>query len=243
MASTTQSGHIHILFADDDADIREVVSIMLRAEGYYVDLASDGLEAMRYLDNPDSNYDLVILDIVMPQATGYDVCKHLRQTSAVPVLFLTARGQDEDKVRGFALGGDDYLVKPFSTAEFIARVKAMLRRWHQYGASGPTATSQQEQAICIGNITIDPLTRTATKAKVAIPLTDLEYELLYLLASHRGQTLTARKIYESIWDDAYLPQSSNTIMVHIRNLRKKLENDPRNPVVIQTVWGKGYRIG
>lgn len=225
-----------ILFADDDPEIREVLRLLLAGEGYQVMEAANGSQALELLDN---TIDLVILDVMMPGMGGYAVCAEIRKQSAVPVLFLTAKGQDSDKTMGFSAGGDDYLIKPFSYSELINRVKAMLRRYYIYGARKDEGS---EIIHCCGNIEIDPAQCRVTVSGQEVVLTDIEYRILYLLASHPKKVFSAQNIYESIWNEPYFYTSNNTVMVHIRNIRRKLGDDPQNAHTIRTVWGKGYRI-
>lgn len=225
-----------ILFADDDPEIREVLRLLLSAEGYETAEAAGGDELLEKLD---SSVDLVILDVMMPGMDGYAVCAEIRKRSAVPVLFLTAKSQDSDKERGFVSGGDDYLVKPFSYTELISRVKAMLRRYYVYGSK----SDEQSSVIrCCGNIEIDTAQRIVRREGQEIALTDTEYRILLLLASQQKTVFSVQKIYESIWNEPYFYNSNNTVMVHIRNIRRKLGDDPQNCRTIRTVWGKGYRI-
>jgi len=226
-----------ILFADDDAEIREVVRILLESEGYDIDEAADGQQALGLAGN---SYDLVILDILMPGMGGFEACEQIRKKSNVPILFLTAKSGEDDKVRGLAVGGDDYLVKPFSSAELLARVQAMLRRYKEYGTE---ETAPDSNTLRFGSLSANIKTKEVRKNETIIELTDLEYGILLLLMQSRGRVFTAKEIYESVWDDLYFYQSNNTVMVHIRNLRKKLEDDPQRPRLIKTVWGKGYSIG
>lgn len=225
-----------ILFADDDPEIREVLRLLLTSEGYEVAEAASGSELLEKLDD---SVDLVILDVMMPGMGGYAACAEIRTRSAVPVLFLTAKSQDSDKTMGFTVGGDDYLVKPFSYSELISRVKAMLRRYYVYGAKSETAGTVIH---CCGNIEIDTSQCIVTQDGKEINLTDTEYRILLLLASHRKKIFSVQNIYESIWMEPYFYSSNNTVMVHIRNIRRKLGDDPQNSRTIRTVWGKGYRI-
>ena len=225
-----------ILFADDDPEIREVLQLLLTSEGYQVEAASNGEELLSRLDD---SVDLVILDIMMPGMGGYHVCAEIRKQSAVPVLFLTAKSQDSDKTMGFSAGGDDYLVKPFSYTELISRVKAMLRRYYVYGAKAP----EQSQVLrCCGNIEIDLNRCVVRRDGQEVVLTDTEYRILCLLATHPKKVFSVQNMYESIWDEPFLYTSNNTVMVHIRNIRRNLGDDPQNCQTIRTVWGRGYRI-
>ena len=237
MKEPPQAQHqVRILLADDDPDILEVVSVLLASEGYRVDAARDGLEALALARYP---FGLAILDVMMPKASGLEVCERLRLSSNAPILFLTARSQDADKVAGLAVGGDDYLVKPFSTPELLARVKAILRRYRQYGSAQGAQTGETIQT---GPVLIDTRARRVSKGGTPVALTDLEYEVLLALARNRGRVVSARELYENVWRSMYLPQSNNTVMAHIKNLRKKLEADPRDPQIVRTAWGRGYTI-
>lgn len=225
-----------ILVADDDSEIREVLRLLLTGEGYQVVEAEDGRAVLEKLDN---SVDLVILDVMMPGTNGYAACAEIRKQSAVPVLFLTAKSQDSDKSMGFSVGGDDYLVKPFSYSELVSRVKAMLRRYYVYGAK---AAEQSSIIRCAGEIEIAPDQCRVQVCGQEVSLTGTEYQILLLLASHPKKVFTVQNIYESVWEEPYFYSSNNTVMVHIRNLRRKLGDDPQNSHIIQTVWGKGYRI-
>ena len=226
-----------ILIVDDDPEIREVLRLLLTGEEYQVIEAEDGKTALEKLDN---SIDLVVLDVMMPGTSGYAACAEIRKQSTVPVLFLTAKSQDSDKSMGFSVGGDDYLVKPFSYSELISRVKAMLRRYYVYGAK----TAEKSSILhCCGNIEIDPDQCLVRQNGQEVSLTGTEYRILYLMASHPKKIFTVQNIYESVWEEPYFYSSNNNVMVHIRNLRRKLGDDPQNSHIIQTVWGKGYRIG
>lgn len=225
-----------ILIADDDSDIREVVKILLESEGFSVVEAVDGEDAVHKI-SPD--IDLYILDVMMPGKSGYQVCREIRLSSSSPILFLTAKSQDGDKSMGFSSGGDDYLVKPFSYTELTARVKAMIRRYYVYGAKTETT---QTNAISIRDLTIYPDECEVKVDGREIVLTDIEYRMLLLMAQNRRKVFSAQNLYEAIWNEPYFYSCNNTIMVHIRNLRRKIEPDPENPSYIKTVWGKGYRI-
>lgn len=225
-----------ILFADDDLEIREALQLLLTCEGFETVEAACGREVLEKMDH---TIDLVILDVMMPEMNGYMVCAELRKRYTVPVLFLTAKSQDSDKTLGFSAGGDDYLVKPFSYNELINRVKAILRRYYVYGAK----TSEPSAKIyCCGNIEIDTNRCQVTVGGEEVFLTDIEYRILLLLASHPQTVYSAQRIYEMIWNEPYTYSSNNNVMVHIRNIRRKLGDDPQNFHTIRTVWGKGYRI-
>ena len=225
-----------ILFADDDPEIREALRLLLQCEGYETEEASSGKELLSKLD---ASVDLVILDVMMPEMNGYAVCAEIRKRYTVPVLFLTAKSQDSDKTMGFSAGGDDYLVKPFSYNELMNRVKAILRRYYVYGAK----TAEQSTVIyCCGNVEIDTSRCQVKVDGEEVILTDIEYRILLLLASHQQRIYSAQNIYELIWNEPYTYSSNNNVTVHIRNIRRKLGDDPQNSHTIRTVWGKGYRI-
>lgn len=224
-----------ILIADDDPAIRDVVKILLESEGYTVVEASNGDEAVKLADD---SMDLIILDVMMPGKNGVTACVEIRRQLTVPILFLTAKTQDSDKAMGFGAGADDYLAKPFSFAELTVRVKAMIRRYYVYRGK----TDEKEGVIQIQDLCISRERNEVTKDGCEILLTDLEYRILLLLAATRGKIFTIGNIYESVWDEPFFYSANNTVMVHIRNLRKKLEEDPGNPKYVVNVWGKGYRI-
>ena len=225
-----------IMIADDDPDIREVVRILLESEGFRIVEAVDGDDAVSKIDPA---IDLYILDVMMPGKSGYQVCRAIRAASTAPILFLTAKSQDGDKSMGFSSGGDDYLPKPFSYTELTARVKALLRRYYVYRGK---ESEESKEKIVIRDLVIDRQTREVRLAGAEVQLTDIEYRMLLLMAENRRKVFSAQNLYESIWNEPYFYSCNNTIMVHIRNLRRKIEPDPDNPQYIKTVWGKGYRI-
>lgn len=225
-----------ILIVDDDPDIREVVSILLGSEGYKVVQAENGQAAVEMVYQ-DRSIDLVIMDIMMPGMSGVEACERIRQRSTVPVLFLTAKSQEQDKVEAYSEGGDDYLVKPFSQTELLMKVKSLLRRYTEY------QKPQAGQTPSFGdNIRLDGKRRCAIKGDKRIPLTDKEYAIMHFFVEHRGEIVGNKELYEGVWNDSYLPSDGNTVMVHILNLRKKLEEDANHPQIIKTIWGKGYTV-
>ena len=225
-----------ILFADDDPEIRSVVRVLLESEGYEIVEAANGEEAVRLADE---TMDLIILDVMMPCKNGILACVEIRQRLTVPILFLTARTQDSDKTVGFGAGADDYLAKPFSYAELAARVKALIRRYHVYKGKEEPA---DDGVISVRDLSVHRFGGQVFRGEEEIRLTDLEYRILLLLASNRGKIFTIENIYESVWGEPFFYSDTNTVMVHIRNLRRKLEIDPKNPSYVVNVWGKGYRI-
>ena len=225
---------IRILAVDDEPDLRSLLRILLKSKGYQVDEAASGLEAVAMVTGGDA-YDLVIMDIMMPGMDGLEACRQIREHSSVPMLFLTARGRMEDKQQAYTLGGDDYLVKPFASTELMLKVESLLRRYRVYKGKQPAPESD--------TLRLDGDRKSAVKDGVNIDLTDKEYEILRYFLQNRGTTVDVRTLYENVWGEKYLSSSNNTVMVHVLNLRKKLEADPANPKLIRTVWGKGYQFG
>ena len=224
---------VKILIVDDDPDIRKVLSLLLK-EQYQVFQAADGAAALRHMEEqPDT--DLVVLDVMMPGMDGFETCERIRALSNVPILFLTAKSAEADRLSAYSRGGDDFLSKPFSQEEFLAKVRSLLRRWTQYRGK-PAA------ALVYGSLEIDLTRRIVKNAGHEVTLTDTEFSILEYLLSKRGQTVTAAEMYEAVWREKFLPGSGNTVMVHVLNLRRKIEETPSNPKIIRTVWGRGYQI-
>ncbi len=223
-----------ILVADDARDIREVVRIMLEDAGFEVILAVNGEEAVEKF-YPD--IDLVILDIMIPECDGINACSRIRERAEVPVLFLTAKSAESDLIEGFEAGGDDYLTKPFSCTELLLRVKALLKRPHIEKDS-----TKSRSQIVIQDIILDKDLQQVIRDGEEISLTEIEYRILLLLASNRNHIFTAKEIYEAVWEEAYMPNSTNTVMVHIRNIRKKLGDTGPSPKYVHNIWGRGYRV-
>lgn len=227
----------NILIVDDNPEIREIIDILLTGEGFNTGHASDGSSAINLLKTED--YDLIILDIMMPGINGYQTCLEMRRITNAPILFLSARTKESDKTLGFSSGGDDYLEKPFSYNELINRVKALIRRYHIY--RGKETLPETPKLLNFHHLTIDEAKEEVRSDNQILDLTDTEFAMLLLLVKNRGQIFSAEHLYESIWNEPYYYGSSNTVMVHIRNLRRKIEPDPKNPQLIKTIWGKGYR--
>ncbi|MDX9872166.1 MAG: response regulator transcription factor [Clostridia bacterium] len=225
-----------ILIADDNKEIREFVRVLLESENYEVIDASDGDDAVL---KTDDSVDLIILDIMMPVKSGFKACMEIRAKTKAPILFLTAKTQDSDKALGFSLGGDDYLSKPFSYTELVSRVKALLRRYYIYQGK---ESGVKDDFLYIGDLKLCIKANQVFVGDREVLLTDLEYRLLLLMAKNRGKIFSAQNLYESVWNEPYLYSSNNTVMAHIKNIRKKLGNDPQSLRQIKTVWGRGYRI-
>ncbi|SCY97850.1 DNA-binding response regulator, OmpR family, contains REC and winged-helix (wHTH) domain [Paenibacillus polysaccharolyticus] len=225
-----------ILIADDNSEIREIVKILLESESYEVIEAVDGQDAV---DKVTEETDLIILDMMMPNKSGLKACLEIREKTSAPILFLTAKTQDSDKQLAFSSGSDDFLSKPFSYTELVARVKALLRRYYVYRGKEKI---EEAENIAVKDLTIHKDAKSVYIGEKEISLTDIEYQILLLLASKRRKVFSAENIYESVWQQPYFYTCNNTVMVHIRNLRNKLEDDPQHPKYVQTVWGKGYKI-
>lgn len=228
----------NILIIEDDPAIRESVRILMEGENFHVEEASDGFEGLKKLS--DTTH-LIILDVMMPGISGFKTCEEIRKRSNAPVLFLTAKTQESDKLLGLMSGGDDYLVKPFSYVELLARIKALLRRHLIYDKAGEKRDQKKyEEWIEVKNIRINTQKNCIYINGLEISLTEKEYSILLLFLKNPGKIFSVQNIYESVWEAPYLYSSANTVMVHIRRLRKKIEDDPQNPKLVISVWGKGY---
>ena len=223
----------HILIVDDDPDIRKVLEILLK-EKYFVSQAADGPSAIACL-RANPQIDLVILDVMMPGMSGYDVCTELRKLSNVPILFLTARTAEDDRLTAYSSGGDDFLSKPFSPGELTAKVVSLLRLYREY-------RGKPDIGLSLGELEVDLASRSVKRLGVGVALTDTEYSILEYMLKNRGRTVTASELYEAVWKEKFLAGSGNTVMVHVLNLRRKIEESPSSPKIIRTVWGKGYQI-
>lgn len=223
-----------ILVADDEPDIRNILRILLEAGGYQVAEAQNGLAAVEYV-REQPNVDLVLMDIMMPGLDGVAASRAIRERCSAPILFLTAKTQERDKYEAYQAGGDDYLAKPFSHAELMMKVESLLRRYRVYKGK----TNGQ---LLRPDVVLDEPGRRVLRGGRPVELTETEFEILCFLAARRGSVVSVEQIYEGVWHEKYMPSSSNTVMVHIVNLRKKLEEDPAEPRLIRTVWGKGYQL-
>lgn len=223
-----------ILIVDDEKEISDLVEIYLKNEGYKTLKATDGVEALTILETQDVH--LIILDLMMPRMDGIQTCLKIREEKNMPIIMLTAKSQDMDKINGLTVGADDYLTKPFNPLELLARVKSQLRRYIKLNAN-----PKNEEEIEIEDLRINIVTHEVKIDRKEIKLTPREFAILELLARHRGMVFSIGKIYEKVWhEDPF--QSDNTVMVHIRKIREKIEENPRQPKYIKTVWGVGYKI-
>ena len=224
----------NILVVDDEKAIRDLIEINLRNEGYNVFKASCGKEAIKIQE--EIKIHLMILDIMMPDMDGLEVCRKIRENSNIPILMLSAKSENIDKIQGILTGADDYMTKPFDSLELSVRVKALLRRAYYFNANG-----NNEEVIEVGDIIINKNTHNVKIDDKEIVLTAREFEILYLLASNKGRVFSSEEIFEKVWKEKYY-QSNNTVMVHVSRLRDKLHRYTNGEKIIHTVWGVGYKI-
>ncbi|MFB7159850.1 response regulator transcription factor [Lysinibacillus sp. NPDC056232] len=224
-----------ILIVDDEKEIRNLIAIYLKNEGYEILEASDGEEGLSLLKK--HKVHLIVLDIMMPNVDGIEMCMKVREIAEMPIIMLSAKSQDMDKIVGLTLGADDYVTKPFNPLELVARIKSQLRRYIKMNRSD----MMDENEIEIGDMRISTDTHEVIVNNEKIKLTPREFSILELLARNQGIVMSAEQIYEKVWKEEAI-QSENTVMVHIRKIRERIETNPRNPQYIKTVWGVGYKI-
>lgn len=224
-----------ILIVDDDEKIRNLISIYLENEGYKTIKASNALEAIKILE--EDNVDLIMLDIMMPQMNGIEACMKIREKKNMPIIMVSAKSEELDKIYGLSSGADDYITKPFNAMELIARVKSQLRRYKKYNKEANIDNDIFE----IGDLMINADTRQVYVRSKEVRLTPKEFDILELLARNKGIVLSMSKIYEAVWKEDFL-KSDNNVMVHITKIREKIEDYPKNPIYIKTIWGVGYKI-
>lgn len=227
----------HILIVDDEAELAELLAVYLRNGGFRVTLCGDGACALRCVKQ--EHVDLAILDVMLPDMSGFEICRTIRQQHFFPIIMLTAKIDDNDKIFGLTLGADDYITKPFNPLEVVARVRTQLRRASQYNSA---ASGEAVEEIDIRGLVINKTTHRCTLYAESINLTPLEFDILWYLASHRGRVVPSEELFEAAWQEKYLKNSSNTVMAHIGRLRDKLHEPAKNPKFIKTVWGIGYEI-
>ena len=228
---------IRILVVDDEADIRKIVRLLLQKKGYSVFEANNGSAAVDFVRS--ERVDFIIMDIMMPKMTGIEATEKIREFSKVPILFLTAKALDRDKESAYLSGGDDYLVKPFSSSELLLKTESLLRRYMVY--KGKEDSSEFVHLAC--GVDVNLQERIVLKNGADPCLRDKESDIFFFLFEHRGEVMEADVIYESVWGEKVMPSSANNVMVNMLGLRKKLEDDPSRPKLIKTVWGKGYQLG
>ena len=223
----------NILVVEDDNNISDLIRMYLEKEGFEVRIAADGGKAVEEFKAREP--DLVLLDVMLPVLDGLTVCRKIRETSNVPVIMLTAKSEDADKILGLTAGADDYITKPFNPSELVARVKSQLRRYTQLGAM-----QIKETQIAIRGLVLDTESKSVTVDGEAVRLTPLEYKILELLCRHPGKVFSTEEIYRQVWNDDIV--SDNAIAVHVRHIREKIEINPKEPRYLKVVWGVGYKI-
>lgn len=224
-----------ILIVDDDKEIRHLISVYLENEGLDTKQAETAMGALDLLEKQE--FDLILLDIMMPEMDGIEACMKIREERHMPIIMLSAKSEDMDKIQGLTSGADDYITKPFNPLELIARVKSHLRRYKKYNLE----SEGEKNVIVLGDLRIDTDTRLVYVGDKEIRLTPKEFDILELLARNKGIVMSVSKIYESVWKEDFF-KSDNTVMVHITKIREKIEEEPKKPIYIKTIWGVGYKI-
>jgi DNA-binding response OmpR family regulator len=224
----------NILVVDDDKSIRNLIKVYLENDGYNIIEASNGAEALVMIN--ENIFDLVILDVMMPILDGISTCMKIRESYTMPIIFLSAKDEEIDKIKGLTVGADDYITKPFGSMELIARVKAQLRRYKKFNAE-----PQNSSIVTIEDLTINFDTHEVTIRGDKVKLTPKEFDILECLAKNKGMVFSVQKLYEIIWNEQFAV-SDTSIVVHITNLRQKIEIDPKKPKYVKTIWGVGYKI-
>lgn len=223
-----------VLICDDDKDIVRLIKIYLENEGFRTHIAYNGKEALDLVLGQE--IDLIVLDVMMSVMDGIEACLKIREHSIAPIIFLSAKSEDMDKIMGLSSGADDYLSKPFNPLELIARIKAQFRRLNMIQPE-----NKQSKGLMVQDLKVELDSHMVFKGEYEISLTPTEFDMLVYLMKNQGRVLTIKQLYETVWGEEFL-DSRNTIMVHIRKLREKVENDPKTPTIIKTVWGVGYKI-
>lgn len=225
----------NILVVDDEPEIVDLVTVYLHGEGFRVFPCGTGTEALEIVGR--EKIDLAVLDVMLPDISGLSLCAEIRRTHQFPILMLTARSEDTDKITGLTVGADDYMTKPFSPLELVARVKAQLRRYTSYNSG----EKEMGETLEVNGLTINKTTHQCWLYDEPLSLTPIEFDILWLLCANRGKVISAEELFETVWGEKYLDRN-NTVMVHIRRLREKLGEPSRNPHFIKTVWGVGYKV-
>ncbi len=227
---------IKILVCDDEKEIVDAIEIYLEQEGFSVVKAYDGEQALKVLKE-NTDVQLAIIDIMMPKLDGIHACKKIREYSSIPIIFLTAKSEDADKILGLNIGADDYVTKPFNPLELVARVKSNVRRYTKLGA----AVEDENGIIKVGGLLINDENKEVTVDGEEVKLTPIEYNILLLLAKNPGRVYSIDQIYENIWGEEPLG-ADNTVAVHVRHIREKIEINPKEPKYLKVVWGVGYKV-
>lgn len=227
----------NILIVDDEQAIADLVEVYLKNEDYTVFKFYNGKDALHCIEN--ERLDLAILDVMLPDMDGFSICQQIRERYTFPVIMLTAREEEIDKITGLTLGADDYVTKPFRPLELIARVKAQLRRFTRYNSPEP---NNEEHQIAFSGVVMDMDTHECTLNEKKLSLTPTEFSILWVLGSNQGRVVSSEELFQQVWGEKYYTNSSNTVMVHIRHLREKMHDSAEHPKYIKTVWGVGYKI-
>lgn len=227
----------NILIVDDEQAIADLVEVYLLNENYKVFKFYNGRDALNCINN--ERIDLAILDVMLPDMNGFSICQRIREKHNFPVIMLTAKEEEIDKITGLTLGADDYITKPFRPLELVARVKAQLRRFTKYNSMEP---AKEERLIAFSGLVLDMDTHECMLNEKKISLTPTEFSILWVLCSNRGRVVSSEELFKEVWGDKYFSNSNNTVMVHIRHLREKMHDSAEHPKYIKTVWGVGYKI-
>lgn len=227
----------NIMIVDDEQAIADLVEVYLKNENYNVFKFYNGQDALNCIE--DEKIDLAILDVMLPDMDGFSICQQIRKKYNFPIIMLTAKGEEIDKITGLTLGADDYMAKPFRPLELIARVKAQLRRFTRYNSLEPV---RDERLIEFSGLVLDMDTHECMLNEKNLNLTPTEFSILWVLCSNRGRVVSAEELFLEVWGEKYYTSSNNTVMVHIRHLREKMQDSAENPQYIKTVWGVGYKI-
>ena len=227
----------NVLVVDDEQAIADLIELYLKNEDYNVYKFYNGRDALDCIEN--EKIDLAVLDVMLPDENGFTICQRIREKHNFPVIMLTAKGEEIDKITGLTLGADDYITKPFQPLEMIARVKAQLRRFTKYNSS---ESSHEENTIVFSGLVLDRDTHECTLNEKRLSLTPTEFSILWVLASNRGRVVSSEELFHEVWGDKYFTSSNNTVMVHIRHIREKMHDNAERPKYIKTVWGVGYKI-
>ncbi len=227
----------NVLVVDDEKTIADLIEVYLKSEDYNVYKFYNGQDALNCIDN--IKIDLALLDVMLPDVNGFNICQRIREKHHFPVIMLTAKSEEIDKITGLTLGADDYITKPFQPLEMIARVKAQLRRFTKYNAADPLA---EESTIIFSGLVLDRDTHECTLNEKKLFLTPTEFSILWVLTSNRGRVVSSEELFREVWGEKYYSNSNNTVMVHIRHIREKMGDSAERPKYIKTVWGVGYKI-
>lgn len=228
---------MNIMVVDDEQSIADLIEVYLKNEGFTIYKFYNGEDALRCVES--QQLGLAILDVMLPDIDGFTLCQKIREKHNFPVIMLTAKEEEIDKITGLTLGADDYITKPFRPLELVARVKAQLRRFTKYNSSEP---NQEEHLIAFSGLVLDMDTHECTLNEKKLSLTPTEFSILWVLCSNRGRVVSSEELFREVWGDKYFTNSNNTVMVHIRHLREKMQDSAEHPKYIKTVWGVGYKI-